>query len=105
MRPERTGPIAGVVLAAGSSARMGTNKLLLELGGELVIRRAVRRTLEAGLDPALVVLGHDADKIRGALAGLPRQPTLNPDWAHGMSASLRAGIAQVPPAAIAASGT
>ena len=102
MRPERTGPIAGVVLAAGSSARMGTNKLLLELGGELVIRRAVRRTLEAGLDPALVVLGHDADKIRGALAGLPCQPTLNPDWAHGMSASLRAGIAQVPPAAIAA---
>ena len=85
MRPERTGPIAGVVLAAGSSARMGTNKLLLELGGELVIRRAVRRTLEAGLDPALVVLGHDADKIRGALAGLPCRPVLNPDWADGMS--------------------
>jgi CTP:molybdopterin cytidylyltransferase MocA len=102
MVAERTGSIAGVVLAAGSSARMGRNKLLLELEGERVIRRAVRRTLEAGLDPTLVVLGHDADEVRGALAGLPCRPVLNPDWADGMSVSLRAGIAQVPPAAIAA---
>jgi molybdenum cofactor cytidylyltransferase len=81
---------------------MGTNKLLLELGGERVIRRAVRRTLDAGLDPTLVVLGHDADRIRGALDGLPCRPVSSPDWAQGMSASLRAGIAQVPLAAIAA---
>ncbi len=42
MRPERSGPVAGVVLAAGSSSRMGRNKLLFELGGETVVRRAVR---------------------------------------------------------------
>jgi molybdenum cofactor cytidylyltransferase len=102
MRPERTGPIAGIVLAAGSSARMGTNKLLLELGGERVVRRAVRRTLDAGLDPTLVVLGHEADQVRGALDGLPCHTVPNPDWAHGTSASLRAGIAGVPPAAVAA---
>ena len=102
MAPERTGPIAGIVLAAGASARMGSNKLLLELGGERVIRRAVGRTVEAGLDPTLVVLGHDAGLVRAELTGLPCRPVLNPDWAQGMGASLSAGIAAVPPAAIAA---
>ena len=42
--------VAAVVLAAGSSTRMGRNKLLLELGGETVVRRAVRTAVEAGVD-------------------------------------------------------
>lgn len=102
MAPERTGSIAGIVLAAGSSARMGTNKLLLKLGGESVLRRAVLQTLEAGLDPALVVLGHDAERARAELAGLSCRPVLNLEYARGLSSSLRAGIAAVPPEAIAA---
>lgn len=102
MLPERTGPVAGVVLAAGTSARMGTNKLLLELGGESVLRRAVRRTLEAGLGPVVVVLGHDADRVGAELAGLSCRPILNPEYALGKSASVRVGIGAVPPEAIAA---
>ena len=47
MSSERSGPIAGVVLAAGNSTRMGRNKLLLELDGEPVIRRAVGRAIAA----------------------------------------------------------
>ncbi|BDG02924.1 nucleotidyltransferase family protein [Anaeromyxobacter oryzae] len=102
MPPERTGSIAAVVLAAGSSARMGRNKLLLSLGGESVLRRAVRRASEAGLDPVLVVLGHDAGRATAELAGLACRPVVNPEWSLGKSASVRAGIAAVPPEAIAA---
>ena len=62
--------VAGVVLAAGASRRMGRNKMLLELEGEPLVRRAARRALEAGLTPVVVVLGHEADRARAALAGL-----------------------------------
>jgi len=101
-RPERAGPVAAVVLAAGSSRRMGRNKLLLALGGESVLRRAVRSAVDAGLDPVIVVLGHDADRAGEELAGLRCLPVLNPDHARGMNGSIRAGIAAVPRAAIAA---
>ena len=49
---DRFGPVAGVVLAAGASTRMGRNNLMLELGGEAMVRRAVKAALAAGLDPA-----------------------------------------------------
>jgi molybdenum cofactor cytidylyltransferase len=99
---ERSGPVAGVVLAAGASSRMGTNKLLLSLGEDSVLRRAVRRMVAARLDPVLVVLGHDADRLRAELDGLPCRPVFNAEYARGMNASLRAGIAAVPSEAVAA---
>jgi molybdenum cofactor cytidylyltransferase len=102
MRPERTGPVAGVILAAGPSTRMGENKLLLRLDGETVLGRAVRHAIAAGLDPVIVVLGHEAERARGELAGLPCLPVLNPDYALGLNASARAGIAAVPARARAA---
>jgi len=81
---------------------MGRNKLLLPLGGESVLRRAVRRAAEAGLGPVVVVLGHEADLARAELEGLPCRTVQNPDHALGMSTSLRVGIAAVPQEAIAA---
>lgn len=102
MPAERAGPIAGVVLAAGSSSRMGTNKLLLRLGRESVLRRAVRRVAEAGLDPVVVVLGHEPDRAFAELVGFRCRAIVNPDHARGMNTSLGAGIAAVPPDAIAA---
>ena len=62
--------VAGIVLAAGTSTRMGQNKLLLELDGEPIVRRAVRRAVEAGLDPVFVVVGHQADRINEAIETL-----------------------------------
>jgi len=94
--------VAGVVLAAGSSTRMGRNKVLLPLHGEPLVRRVVRAAVEAGLSPVLVVLGPDADLVRAALAGLPYDPVPNPRHALGMSTSLDAGIAAVPEGALAA---
>ena len=61
--------MAGVVLAAGSSTRMGRNKLFFELDGETLLRRVVRRALDAGLDPVLVVVGHESARARAELAG------------------------------------
>ncbi len=94
--------IAGILLAAGASTRMGENKLLLELEGETLLRRAARRALEAGLDPVLVVLGHEAEQARAELLGLGCRVVLNPDHARGMNTSLAAGVAAVPPEAAAA---
>ena len=94
--------IAGILLAAGSATRMGRNKLLLDLGGEPLVRRAARRALEAGLSPLLVVVGHEADRVREALTGLPCRFVPNPGWAAGQGTSLAAGAAAVPGEAEAA---
>ena len=94
--------IAGILLAAGASSRMGWNKLLLELDGEPLVRRAARRALEAGLSPLLVVVGHEPERVREALAGLPCQLVENPAWAAGQGSSVAAGAAAVPPGAEAA---
>src|ERR1051326_6470278 len=78
----------------GGSRRMGPgrNKMLLELAGEPLVRRAARRALAAGLSPVVVVLGHEADRARAALAGLPVEITVNPDFTGPTSGSLHAGL-------------
>lgn len=88
--------IAGVLLAAGMSTRMGQNKLFLSLGGATVLERAVNAALQAGLDPLIVVVGHEAERVREALAGKPARLVFNPDYASGLNTSLRTGIRAVP---------
>jgi molybdenum cofactor cytidylyltransferase len=92
----REGRVAGVVLAAGSSSRMGSNKLLIDLGGETIVRRAARRALVAGLAPVIVVLGFEADRVAAALQGLDVVLVVNRDHAVGMQGSIRAGVEKVP---------
>jgi molybdenum cofactor cytidylyltransferase len=75
---------------------MGKNKLLLELEGETVLRRAVRTAAAAGLGPVLVVLGHESDRARSELEGLPCQSVINPRYAEGMNTSLSAGVSALP---------
>ena len=101
MAHDARGPIAGVVLAAGTSSRMGHNKLLLPFEGESVLRRAVRQASAAGLDPVIVVLGHEADRVREELAGLGIRAVVNADYARGINTSLGVGIAAVPAEAVA----
>src|SRR5437879_8234339 len=94
--------VAGVLLAAGTSSRMGKNKLFLTLGGSTVLRRSVETALAAGLEPVLVVLGHESECARAELEGLACRPVLNAGYARGMNTSLSAGIAAVPADASAA---
>jgi molybdenum cofactor cytidylyltransferase len=95
-------PAAGVLLAAGTSSRMGQNKLFLRLDGSSVLRRAVRAAAQAGLDPLLVVLGHESERARAELEGLACTPVVNPDYARGMNTSLSAGISALPEGTAAA---
>ena len=89
--------VAGIVLAAGESRRMGAvNKLLAEIEGVPMVVRAVDAAVASGADPVLVVTGHEEGKIRAALAGRPVRFVHNPDYAAGMSGSLRAALASVP---------
>src|SRR4029078_1418727 len=96
MPAEPGGAVAGVILAAGASTLFGQKKLLLNLGGESLARRAVKAALAAGLRPVVAVLGHDAGRVRGELGGLDGRIGMNPDHAKGMNTSLRAGVAALP---------
>ena len=94
--------IVPLVLAAGASTRMGSNKLFLRLAGTTLLRRAVRTALEAALDPVVVVLGRDAERARSEIADLPCRPVENADFESGIHTSLRAGIGAFPPGTNAA---
>jgi molybdenum cofactor cytidylyltransferase len=102
MKDDRSGRVAGVLLAAGTSSRMGRNKLFLALNGTSVLRRAVTTAVDAGVDPVLVVVGHDSDRALAELDGVPCTTVVNPRYARGMNTSVSAGIAAVPADAIGA---
>ena len=96
--------IAGIILAAGASRRMGAsvNKLLLTIGGEPMIHRAVRQAYEAGLDPIVVVTGYEPDRIRLALEGLDCTFVQNADYTGPTSTSLHAALRSLDPSVDAA---
>jgi molybdenum cofactor cytidylyltransferase len=97
MSSDRNGRVAGVVLAAGASTRMGRNKLFLEIAGEPLLHRAVRRAIDSGLDPVIVVVGHERERAIDTVAELYCSTVVNPDFQEGISSSVRAGVAAVPP--------
>jgi molybdenum cofactor cytidylyltransferase len=88
---------AGVLLAAGASRRMGSNKMLLQIEGETLLRRAARRALAAGLSPVVVVIGHEAERARAELAGLACDVVVNPDFTGPTSGSLHKGLERLGP--------
>ncbi len=94
--PKAAPRIGGVVLAAGLSRRMGSNKLATELNGKPLVRHAVEAALAGGLDPVVVVTGHQPEAMAQALTGLDIVLVHNEDYASGLAASLRRGIKAVP---------
>lgn len=95
--------VAAVVLAAGRSRRMAPlNKLLVEDAGAPMIARVVDHVLASRARPVIVVLGHQAREVEAALAGRKVLFVEAPDYADGLSASLKSGIAALPPGAEAA---
>ena len=89
-----TSPLVAIVPAAGMSLRMGQNKLLLAFNGKPLIAHAVDTLLGSAVDEVVVVLGHDADKVREN-GGKKVKFVENPDYREGLSTSVRAGIAAV----------
>jgi len=84
--------IAGVILAAGRSARLGRPKQLLPLDGLPILEHVLRRAAQSRLDEIVVVLGHDAATIAVAVGNHGQKVVINPDYAAGQSTSLRAGL-------------
>ena len=102
--PRSAPPIAAVVLAAGRSRRMAPhNKLLIaDRTGKSMVARVVDNVLSSRARPILVVTGHMSDEVEQALAGKPARFVHAADYADGLAASLKAGVAAVPPECAAA---
>jgi molybdenum cofactor cytidylyltransferase len=84
------------MLAAGQSRRMGQNKLLLTLAGESLVRRACGQALLAGLEPLIVVLGHEAARVERELAALACLCVRAARVDGAMSESLHCGLDRLP---------
>ncbi|MPZ69184.1 MAG: NTP transferase domain-containing protein [Actinobacteria bacterium] len=95
--------ISAVILAAGASSRLGEPKQLLVLEGKPLLQHVVDVVASCGFAEIVVVLGHAAEEVEGAL-DLPEgaRVVVNPDHAEGQSISLHLGLASVSPASSAA---
>ena len=90
-------PVAGILLAAGGSTRLGSPKQLLVYEGRSLLRRAAETLLATGCRPVVVVLGAAAARLAPELAGLDVSTVINTGWERGMGSSLRLGLAALSP--------
>ncbi len=94
---KRQPKMCGLLLAAGRSSRMGgSHKLAAVFDGEPLIVRAVSALVLSGVGAVFVVLGHDAARMKMLLSDAAVSTVVNPDFADGLSSSLRTGIAALP---------
>lgn len=97
--------VHGLLLAAGTSSRFGeANKLLAEVEGEAIVRRAAESLLDASLAGVTVVLGHEAERVRATLDGLDLSFVRAETYTEGQGHSLARGVAAVREAHPDASG-
>lgn len=90
--------VAGLLLAAGSSRRMGSrHKLLVPIEGRAMVARAAEVLCAAGLSEVVVVTGDRAEEVQAALGDLPVRFVHNPDHQSGLASSLKAGLQALGP--------
>ena len=95
--PAKGPRIAALLLAAGKSSRMGgPNKMLAEIEGRPMVARVAQRILSSHARPVVAVLGNMAGEVDAALGKLPVERVVNPDFAEGLSTSLKRGLAALP---------
>ena len=88
-------PVAGIILAAGESARFGKTKQLLDWKGKPFVRAVTLTALEAGLSPVIVVTGANAEKVEPAVKDLNVITVRNEHWKSGQASSIKAGISSL----------
>lgn len=88
--PEQT--IAVIILAAGSSSRLGKPKQLLDFQTETFIKHTVKTALQTSCSPIIVVSGFLHEELLAETKGFPVQLIHNPDWQKGMGSSIQTGI-------------
>ncbi|SVD17278.1 uncharacterized protein METZ01_LOCUS370132 [marine metagenome] len=85
--------IAGIILAAGGSVRMGDqNKLLETIHGTPMIKKVVQSALNSNLETVYIIVGHEAELIRQCISDELVHWVENPAWSSGMASSIRYGI-------------
>ena len=84
--------IGAVILAAGSSSRIGQPKQLLSLRGKTLVRVCIDTASEAGCSPVVVVIGSDSEKVRLELADANSIEVRNTNWQRGIGSSIRTGV-------------
>jgi len=100
MSNERVEGVIAVILAAGLSTRMAPqNKLLLDFGGEPLVRRLAHEALSSRAREVVVVVGHDRWNVRKALGDLTVTIVENPDYTESQMTSVRVGVLAAPEAA------
>lgn len=94
IREQRRGPCTAIIiLAAGSSTRMGRPKQLLTYGSHTLLRHAAEAAVASCCGPVFVVLGAYASRLHREIEGLPVRSVMNERWADGMGSSIQAGLA------------
>lgn len=86
-------PVSAIILAAGSSSRMGSSKQLLRWGEGTLLSHAVKTAMDSRVGHVFVVLGSNESEHRKAIKGQPVTVVSNPGWEKGMGSSLKAGLA------------
>jgi molybdenum cofactor cytidylyltransferase len=98
-KAKKADPVAGLVLAAGASSRLGIPKQLLPAGDTLLLERVLAQALRSKLDLVVLVLGFKAHEIRGKIRSGSLQSNLkiveNTDFKLGISSSIIAGLSHV----------
>jgi molybdenum cofactor cytidylyltransferase len=84
--------IGTILLAAGSSSRMGHSKQLLDIDGQPLLRRTVTTALAANPDNLIVVLGSNFEEHQKVINDLPLNIIHNENWKKGMGNSLKTGL-------------
>lgn len=85
-------PIAGIILAAGESARFGQPKQLLDWHGRPFVHAVAQNALDAGLSPVVVVTGANAEQVGAAVIDLDVKVVRNDEWKSGQGSSIKAGV-------------
>ena len=84
--------IGAIILAAGSASRYGALKQVIAIDGEPMVRRIARNALAARLQPVVVVVGAQGDRVIDCLNNLDVVAVENVEWANGMGSSLAEGV-------------
>lgn len=84
--------VTAIIPAAGEATRFGSLKQLHQHNGQSLLERAINAAADAGADPIIVVLGAEAEKIRGLIEHPQLRVVVNENWNAGLASSLAAGI-------------
>jgi len=91
--PPSNQEIAILLLAAGSSSRLGRSKQLLSISGQPLLIKSIEAAIESGIKNIIVVLGANEEAHRQVIKDAGVQVVVNTDWKKGMGNSLKAGLA------------